>query len=158
MTTRETLQAYIDSLRIVDTHEHLQLESDWVKLEEDVLAQWLTHYFPYDMVSAGLPATLYEGPVRDSSKPLAERWKIVEPYWDAARNTGYGRALDIAARGLYGVQRVDGKTIEELNAKFVEARKASATGQPTRPPCWMASWRNRGSSSNRRPPSCQPRF
>ena len=129
VTTNETLRAYIDSLRIVDTHEHLQLESDWLKLEEDVLAQWLTHYFPYDMVSAGLRAQVYEGPVKDSSKPLAKRWKMVERYWDAARNTGYGRALDIAARDLYGVPRVDGRTIQELNAKFLEARKAAAAGK-----------------------------
>jgi len=129
VTPYETLRQHIDSLTIVDTHEHLQLENDWIKLEEDVLAQWLTHYFPYDMVSAGLPASVYEGPVRDSSKPLRERWKMVEPYWAAARNTGYGRALDIAAQGIYGLPRVDGSTIEELNARFLAARKAAAGGK-----------------------------
>lgn len=129
MTTRETLHTYIDSLTIIDTHEHLQLETDWMALEEDILAQWLTHYFPYDMVSAGLSPAAYEGPVRDSSQPLMQRWKMVEPYWEAARNTGYGRALDIAAQGLYGLPRVDGSTIEELNARFIAARKASASGK-----------------------------
>ena len=128
MTTRETLKAHIDSLKIIDTHEHLQLESDWVKLEQDVLAEWLTHYFPYDMVSAGLSAKVYEGPVRDGKQPLAKRWKMVEPFWDAARNTGYGRALDIAAQGIYGLPRVDGRTIGELNEKFLAARKAAASG------------------------------
>ena len=48
---------------------------------------------------------------RDSSKDLRKRWQLVEPYWEAARSTGYGRSLDIAAKGIYGIDGVSGKTI-----------------------------------------------
>ena len=32
--------------------------------------------------------------VRDASKPLMERWNMVEPYWEYNRHTGYGQAVD----------------------------------------------------------------
>ena len=48
---------------------------------------------------------------------------MVEPYWEVSRYTGYGRSLDIAASGIYGIDRIDGSTIEELNRKFEESKK-----------------------------------
>jgi hypothetical protein len=42
----------------------------------------------------------------------------VEPYWEIARITGYGRALDLSARELYGVERIDGGSIEKLQERF----------------------------------------
>lgn len=45
------------------------------------------------VISAGLSQKdfLY---VRDASKPLMERWNMVEPYWEYNRHTGYGQAVD----------------------------------------------------------------
>jgi hypothetical protein len=60
--------------------------------------------------------------VVDSSKDIRERWKIAEPYWRVAESTGYGRSLSIAARDLYGIDRIDATTIEKLNQLFQDAR------------------------------------
>lgn len=120
MTTYETLREYVFGLTILDTHEHLPA---WEKDRDkcDVLAEYLKHYFSCDLVSAGLsPADL--AVARDSSKPLMERWRLVEPFWNAARNTGYGRALDLAARDLHGLPRITGETIEPLDRSFQAAR------------------------------------
>jgi len=122
-STYEALREHVFSLDIIDTHEHLPpFEADRPK-DTDVLAEYLSHYFSSDLVSAGLSD---EGvaSARDASKPLAQRWKTVEPYWEAARNTGYARSLDVAARELYGVREITGDTIEELNEAFVAAREA----------------------------------
>ena len=107
MNINEDLMEFVNGLHIVDTHEHLPQEADRPQ-DTDVLGEWLTHYFSCDLVSAGLSPGELEV-VRDSSKDLMKRWKIVEPYWHAARYTGYGRALDLAARGLYGVDGVHAK-------------------------------------------------
>ena len=117
---RDRLQAHIDELRVIDTHEHLPMEADRPK-DTDVLAEWLTHYFSCDLVSAGLSDEQLEF-ARNASNPLARRWKTVEPYWGAARSTGYGRALDIAAEGIYGIDGVCAKTIGPLNEAFQAAR------------------------------------
>ena len=110
---REELLGLIDELQIIDSHEHLPMESD-LGDDTDVLAEWLIHYFSCDLVSAGLSD---EGlnRARDPKGDLAERWKLVEEYWEAARTTGYGRSLDIAARDLYGIDGVHGDTLADLN-------------------------------------------
>lgn len=121
MSSFDKLQEHIDALTIIDTHEHLPLwERDRPK-NADVLSEWLTHYFSCDLISAGLSD---EGlaRVRDPRGDLMERWALVEPYWSAARSTGYGRSLDLAAKGVYGIDGVRRDTITELDRRFKEAR------------------------------------
>ncbi len=128
MTAQEALTGYIDTLTIVDTHEHLPNEADWAAREGDVLEEWLAHYFSADLVSAGLPLKTLEETIRNSTKSLGERWETVEPYWRAAANTGYARALDIAARDLYGLPGVSRETIEALDTEFKKRRRQAAQG------------------------------
>ena len=116
----EAILDHVNALEIMDSHEHVPMERDRPP-NTDVLEEWLQHYFSCDLVSAGLAdEALTE--VRDSSKDLLKRWRLVEPYWDAARHTGYGRSLDLAARDLYGVDGVNGETIGPLNEAFTAAR------------------------------------
>jgi hypothetical protein len=75
-----------------------------------------------DLVSAGLPEEGLEK-ARNSSQDLMERWDLVEPHWHAAKSTGYGRALEIAARDLYGIPAITRETLPELNTAFVAARE-----------------------------------
>lgn len=113
---------YVLSLEIIDTHEHLPYkESERIK-DIDVLKEYLQHYFNRDLISAGLKLEEYQI-VIDTKIPIMERWKIVEPFWEMSRYTGYGRALDISARGLYGIEKISGKTIEVLNKLFMESLK-----------------------------------
>ncbi len=121
MSTYTELLDHINTLTIVDTHEHLPFEADRSPTA-DVLEEWLTHYFSCDLVSAGLSD---EGlaAVRDSSQDLQGRWKIAEPYWHAARDTGYGRALTLSAQWLYGIDEITADTIGPLNEAFKAARK-----------------------------------
>jgi len=120
MTTLSRLDEYINTLYIIDTHEHLPMEKDR-PAKTDVLEEWLTHYFSSDLVSAGL-SNRDLSVVRDSSKDIMLRWKLVEPFWHAARSTGYGRSLELAARDLYGIDEINRKTIRPLNAAFLAAR------------------------------------
>ena len=129
MSTREALLDYAWTLDGIDTHEHTPGPAKWVQADHDVLCEWLTHYFCDDLVSAGLTERQLNEVVRDGSRPLAERWRLVEPYWDAARHTGYGVALDLAARGLYGLEAVRADTIEELDRRFRAARRKTASGE-----------------------------
>ena len=121
MDAYSSLLDHIQSLAIIDTHEHLPFEADRPK-DADVLAEWLLHYFSCDLISAGL-ADKDLAAVRDSRKAIKDRWEIVAPYWHAAESTGYGRSLAIAARDLYGIDEINGRTIQELDHKFREARE-----------------------------------
>jgi uncharacterized protein len=120
MNVHEELLGYIDELVIIDTHEHLPMEDDRPQ-DTDVLSEWLMHYFSCDLISAGLSEDDL-ATARDAKQPLRKRWKLVEPYWEAARYTGYGRVLDIAAKGIYGINGVNAKTLPALDEAFKAAR------------------------------------
>ena len=115
----EEIYDHVKSLTIIDTHEHLPAFEKLRSRKVDVLAEYLTHYFNCDLISAGLSEADFQRVV-DSSRPLTDRWKLVEPYWDRCRHTGYGRSLDTAVRDLYGLPGISGDTIEELNRLFLK--------------------------------------
>ena len=112
---------YVNSLEIIDTHEHLPGREEYIDKNTDILKEYLIHYFSVDLKSSGLSQDDFAA-VTDASKPLPERWKLVEKYWEYARNTGYGRAIDHTVQGLYGIDRLDGDTLEKANELFLKAR------------------------------------
>lgn len=110
---------YINTLKIIDTHEHLPCkEGDRIQ-DTDVIKEYLGHYFNRDLVSAGLSKENHDRVIEEEI-PIMEKWKIVEPYWENVRYTGYGRSLSIIAKDLYGLDKIDATTIEELNNKFLK--------------------------------------
>jgi hypothetical protein len=113
----DRILAFIQDLDIVDTHEHLPGTESARDRDRDVLQEYLSHYMSSDVRSAGLSSADLEQ-VRDHGRPLMERWLLVELFWERARYTGYGRALDISARKLYGLDGIRRSTIEALNAAF----------------------------------------
>ncbi len=118
----DEIYEYVCSLDIIDTHEHLPQREELRPLDTDILREYLTHYFSCDLVSAGLTAKNLELS-RDISLPILRRWDILEPFWNAARNTGYGVSLDIAVKELYGHDKICRETIEELNVNFLSSLK-----------------------------------
>jgi predicted TIM-barrel fold metal-dependent hydrolase len=113
---------HINTLEIIDTHEHLPSREEDRDMSADVLQEYLSHYFSRDLISAGLPQEEHDRIIEEDMS-IGERWKLVEPYWEASRYTGYGRALDIAAGDIYGIEKIDSSTIEELDKRFKKARK-----------------------------------
>ncbi len=118
----QEIMEYINNLEIIDTHEHLPSKEEDRDRETDVLKEYLTHYFCCDLISAGLPREDYQK-IMEEKLSILEKWNLVDPYWDAARYTGYGRALDISVKELYGIDSISKETIEELNIKFKKSLK-----------------------------------
>ncbi|MCL2378622.1 MAG: amidohydrolase family protein [Defluviitaleaceae bacterium] len=122
----EEILDYIQSLTIIDTHEHLPGNESDLATDEyaehgyDIFHNYLLHYFSSDLISAGL-SKKEQAIVYDIKRPIVDRWDIVEPYWNACRYTGYGRSLDIIAKDIYGFDRINRQTIEPLNAAFMES-------------------------------------
>lgn len=129
MKTYEEILDFICTLEIMDTHEHLIPESDWLKSNHDVLDEWLQHYFSSDLVFAGLEPKIFYEILKNNDIKIKEKWKAIEPYWNFAKNTGYGRALELAARDLYEVKEINSKTIEEINEKFIDRRNNLKKGK-----------------------------
>ena len=117
MTTLSRLTDAVDEILILDTHEHLPVHPRHRKTPCDVLTEYLSHYFDKDLISAGMPPAVLAHAM-DVSIPIADRFAALAPWWDICRTTGYGRSLDIAARGLYGVRGVHQDTIEQMDHEF----------------------------------------
>lgn len=114
----EEIYDYLKDIVIIDTHEHIPVAEKYRDQQTDLLKEYMTYYFCSDLVSAGYQNMDY---LKDISKPVMDRWLDVEPYWELARYTGYGRSLDYSAKLLYGIDQINRNTIEEANEKFLEA-------------------------------------
>ena len=124
MTPYEKIYEQVRSMPIIDTHEHLFCWESQQDMDTDVIREYMTHYFSTDLVAAGMDVRVMEEQIKGKGLSLLEKWDMIQPYWQAARFTGYGRALRLAAKILYGVDRIERNTIEELNEKFLSARRA----------------------------------
>lgn len=96
-------------MEIVSSHEHLPGEEERCALKPDVFTL-LGHYAMDDLRSAGMAGEL-------------KTWAAVEPWWRHVRGTGYGQALRIAIRDIYGADDLDSKTVPLLNARIAAANR-----------------------------------
>ena len=106
----------IEKIPLVNTHEHIIPEPQRTSSRIDFFTL-AGHYLINDAISAGLAGndlTL----VRDPAASLPRRWQAFEPYWKSARLTGYGQALRIAIRDIYGVEQISGETLPEINRRI----------------------------------------
>lgn len=89
--------SFVQKLEIIDTHEHLPGFEKRRNPDADVLSEYLGDYIGTDLQSAGLPEKDF---IRacDTSIPIMERYRLLEPYWEACRFTGYGRGVDETVR------------------------------------------------------------
>ena len=116
------MKKHVDGIKIVDTHEHLPPEEARIGAPVDVLSQFYLHYTSSDLIAAGMPEEDILM-VRDTSKPLDDRWEVFEPWWEKVRNTGYSRCVEIAARDLYGVDGINRDTYQMLSKRIQEHNK-----------------------------------
>ncbi|NIN53518.1 MAG: hypothetical protein GTO23_10265, partial [Nitrososphaeria archaeon] len=113
------IKNHIEGIGVIDTHEHLPQENERTAEEVDVLATLFQHYASSDLISAGMPEEEFLK-IWDTSKALDERWEIFEPWWEKMRNTAYARALEIAARDIYGVNGISSETYQTLSRRMKE--------------------------------------
>jgi hypothetical protein len=116
------IRKHVDSIRLIDTHEHLPPESERVNKIVDVLSQFYLHYTSSDLISAGMSMEdlIY---IKDTKIPLDYRWAVFEPLWEKIKNTGYSRCMEIAAHDLYGVDGINSETYKQLSRKMMDRNR-----------------------------------
>ncbi|MGH2371321.1 MAG: amidohydrolase family protein, partial [Chloroflexota bacterium] len=122
-TFRRELAAEIASLWVLDAHEHIVEEAERTERAQDCF--YLTaHYCTQDLVSAGMSPPDVDA-LTDGTLPLAQRWARFAPSWEFARTTGYGQAVELAARQVFGVDGLNAATYQVLSERI-----AASAGQP----------------------------
>lgn len=110
----------VNDIWIIDTHEHLAMEEDMIKKNEEQsfdFTHLFVQYISDDLKSAGYIGAIQQM-VNNRNLSLKERWQIFEPFWNATRNTGYARVVVIAAKDLYGIEEINSETVELLSDKI----------------------------------------
>jgi len=112
----------VDEIVLIDTHEHLMSEEDRIAMDIDALTVLFRQYASSDLVSSGMRQEDLLTIV-DPKKSLEERWRVLSPFWENVRHTGYARVLEIAMRDLYGIDRLEEATYQKLSSKMKELNR-----------------------------------
>lgn len=127
----------------IDTHEHLCDEQD--RLPPDGSARgaddWsvvLAGYLSSDLTTAGMPSDAM-GRFQSPGLSPVEKWKLLEPYWPAVKNTGYGRAARISLSELYDIPDLSADTVERAQIGYEKLRKPGFYQQVLRERCKIES-------------------
>lgn len=119
----KSLREYLKGIRIVDTHEHLDTEEEFIREPTD-FGRLFLHYANSDLLSAGCPPKDITRLQNDRDLSPTEKWRLIAPYWQYMRGTGYGRCLEIVIRDLYGLEGLSAETVEVLSEKMNRARRS----------------------------------
>jgi len=125
---RRVISERVFKTSMADTHEHLVDEKERLAgtatsgIPCDDWALLLSHYLNSDLLVAGMPRPdmqKFLSPKLDA----AAKWKLIEPYWPAVRNTGYAQAVRLTLRELYGVEDLSGASIAKVQAGYESVRR-----------------------------------
>ena len=84
------IQAAVDAIRVIDTHEHLRTEEAWLSMVDP--AYWFGGYLGQDLRSAGMKGSPKGEP--------PQQWEAIQPYWPMVRLGGYAQAIRLARARL----------------------------------------------------------
>jgi len=119
------LARYIASACVVDTHEHLNTEKQWVESgPKDVLADLFHDYFMADLLTAGATEEACQAVLTDAGQDLERRWAGVKKAWESARFTGYGEAVRTLARHVYGIDEITPESMIAAQPKLDAMRNS----------------------------------
>ncbi len=113
---------------LIDTHEHLIEEKDRLagtdhpRVGADDWSLLLSHYLDSDLLVAGMARATYDRFFSAGTDPR-DKWGLLEPYWPAVKNTGYGQAVRIAVRQLYEVDDLSAATVRQVQAGYEKTRR-----------------------------------
>jgi predicted TIM-barrel fold metal-dependent hydrolase len=112
---------------LIDTHEHLleekeRLAASHPRVQADDWSLLLNHYLNSDLLVAGMPKNAYDKFFSKDTDPV-EKWRQIEPYWPAVKNTGYGQAVRITMQQLYDVQELSAATVKKVQAAYEQTRR-----------------------------------
>jgi len=125
---REKIFNKVFSTPLIDTHEHIIEEkgrfigNKHPHVRSDDWSMVLSHYLDSDLRVAGMTEKEYKDFFSGDGDPL-QKWKIIEPYWPYVKNTGYGLAVTITLKELYGVDELSSNTVGIIQKGYENVRK-----------------------------------
>jgi len=117
------LAQHISQTPLMDTHEHLRKEGNYVENGPDILQDLFGNYVSADLEVAGAS---HEAVLRllDAKDPdVCARFDGVRSAWEHCRHTGYGEAVQVIAKHAYGIEEITAESLEAARPRNTELRK-----------------------------------
>jgi len=122
MTT--DLSRHIQQTSMVDTHEHLRKEADYVGTDgPDILQSLFQNYVAADLVVAGASQAAVDTLTDGNNPDVRARFLGVQSAWDAVQHTGYGEAVRLIAKLVYEMDEITPEAIESAQGKHAALRQ-----------------------------------
>ncbi len=117
------LAAAISTMPLIDTHEHLRTEQQYVEEGPDILQAIFGHYLLDDLVVAGASTEAVARLVDASDPDIRARFTGVRAAWEACQHTGYGEAVRLIARLVYDLEEITPDGLEGATARHAALRQ-----------------------------------
>ena len=117
------LAQYIQTTPLCDTHEHLGSEQRYVENGPDILQYLFDNYVTADLIVAGASQAALDMLLNAADPDITERFNGIRKAWQAVRHTGYGEAVRLVARELYGIEEISAETIIAAQGQHAALRQ-----------------------------------
>jgi len=118
LDTDTELYAHIQETPLVDSHEHLASEAEYLEGGKDVLRAVFPHYTISDLWAAGASKEALDR-LQDVKDPdVAARFEGVREAWERIQYTGYGDASCLVAGEIYGIDEMTGEAFALAQANL----------------------------------------
>ena len=111
------IKNFVDKVELVDTHEHLMDEFIGGEKSSVDFMFLLALYADDDIKSAGMTKSQFAD-LLTNKYTVAEKWRIIKPFWEVSKNTAYNRVVLLAIDKLYGIQDLNENTVVLLSEKL----------------------------------------
>ncbi len=103
---------HIATISVIDTHTHMRGDHAWEGPNApDILGDLFGGYCAADLIVAGASPDAVARLQDRNDEDLEGRFAGVADAWSRTQFTGYGEAVRIAARDLYGIEELNGATL-----------------------------------------------
>lgn len=116
------LAQHIQQIKLIDTHEHLRSEQEYVENGPDVLGDLFNNYVLADLISAGATQQAVNALTDTKNPDIEARWNGIKDAWAHCQFTGYGEAVRLIAKDVYGMEEITLAGIE-AGAKINQQRR-----------------------------------
>ena len=117
------LVRHIRETPLVDTHEHLKRETEWLRRGPDILQDLFDNYVTSDLRTAGATPDAMQRLLNASDPDIAGRFQGIEAAWRATQFTGYGEAVRLIAGQVYGLDELSGDALAAAAGRTAELRR-----------------------------------
>jgi hypothetical protein len=84
------LSHFIQTTPLVDSHEHMRKEAEYVEAGPDILQSLFQNYVPADLVVAGASQAAVDALLDGKNPGVRARFAGVQQAWELVKHTGYG--------------------------------------------------------------------